>query len=106
MEVCYSCFDVHATLIPCELFIYFIQHTGVSATAAMLRTALISMTCVLVVMSVSIFIIGFVCGHYFSQRLRKSADKNKQSASQNHKIMELDLELKENMAYITVRPTT
>ena len=86
--------------------IYFIQHTGVSATAAMLRTALVSVTCVLVVMSVFIFIAGFVCGHHFSQRLRKSADKNKQSASQNPKIMESDLELKENVAYITVHPTT
>ena len=86
--------------------IYFIQHTGVSATAAMLRTALVSVTCVLAVMSVFIFIAGFVCGHYFSQRWRKSADKNKRSASQNPKIMESDLELKENVAYITVRPTT
>ena len=85
---------------------YFIQHTGVSATAAVLRTALISVTCILVVMSVFTFIIGFVCGHYFNQRLRKSADKNKQSASQNPKIMESDLELKENVAYITVRPIT
>ena len=76
-----------------------------SATAAMLRTALISVTCILVVMSVFIFIIGYVCGHYSSQRLRQSADKNKQSGSQNPKIMESDLELKENVAYITVRPT-
>ena len=37
---------------------YFIQHTGVSATAAMLRIALVSVTCVLVVMSVYIFITG------------------------------------------------
>ena len=85
---------------------FFIQHTGVSATAAMLRTVLISVTCVLAVMSVFIFIIGFICGLYFSQRLRKSADKNKQSASQNPKMMESDLELKENVAYITVRPST
>ena len=85
---------------------FFIQHTGVSATVAMLRTALISVTCILVVMSVFIFITGFVCGHYFSQRLRKLANKNKQSASQNHKIMESGLELKENVAYITVHPTT
>ena len=85
---------------------YFVQHTGVSVTAAMLRTALISVTCILVVMSVFIFIIGFVCGHCFSQRSRKSADKNKQSASQNHEIMESDLELKENVAYITMRPIT
>ena len=77
-----------------------------SATAAMLRTVLISVTCTLVVMSVFIFITGFVCGHYFSPRWRKSADKNEQSASQNPKIMESDPELKENVAYITVHPIT
>ena len=69
----------------------------------MLRTALISVTCVLVVMSVFIFITGFVCGHYFSQRWRRSADKNEQQVSNP---TESDLELKENVAYITVRPTT
>ena len=72
----------------------------------MLRTVLISVTCILVVISVFIFITGFVCGHYFSQRWRRSVDKNKQSASQNTKIMESELELKENVAYITVHPTT
>ena len=65
-----------------------------------------SVTCVLAVMSVFIFITGFVCCHYFSQKWRKSADMNKQSASQNPKIMESDLDLKDNVAYITLRPTT
>ena len=75
--------------------------TGMS-TAVMLRTALVSVTCVLVVMASLTFIIGFFCGHYLSQRWRKSADRNKQSKSHN---MEPDLELKENVAYITLHPT-
>ena len=74
-------------------------HLGVSA---MLRTALISVTCVLVVISLFIFITGFVCGHYFSQRWRESADKSNQQ--QMPKNTESDLDLKENVAYITVRP--
>ena len=49
-------------------------------------------------MSVFIFITGFVCGHYLSQRWRESADKNKQPKSLNNpKTMESDLELKENV---------
>ena len=71
----------------------------------MLRTALISVTCVLVMMSVFIFITGFVCGHYFNQRWRESANKSKQQVT-NPKNTESDLELKENVAYITVHPPT
>ena len=73
---------------------------------AMLRTALISVVCVLVVISVFIFITGVVCGYYLGQRWRESADKNKLPESQNSpKDMESDLELKENVAYITLSPT-
>jgi hypothetical protein len=72
-----------------------------------LRTALISVTCVLVVSSVFTFIAGIICYQYISQRWRASTDTNKQSESQNiPKDMELDLELKENAAYITIRPRT
>jgi hypothetical protein len=81
-----------------------IVHAG---TTAMLRTALISVTCTLLVMSVFIFIAGIVCGYYISQRRRASAVTNKQSESQNvPKDMEPELELKENAAYITIRPRT
>jgi heme/copper-type cytochrome/quinol oxidase subunit 2 len=73
----------------------------------MLRTALISVTCALLVISVFTFIAGMVCYHCISQRRRASADTNKQSESQNNpKDMESDLELKENAAYITLRPRT
>jgi hypothetical protein len=72
-----------------------------------LRTALISVTCALVVTSVFTFIAGIVCYHYISQRRRASADINKQSDSQNNpKDLEPELELKENAAYITIRPRT
>ena len=71
----------------------------------MLRTALISVTCVLVMMSALMFVVGFVCGHCFSQRWRKSANKNDES-SPSHLTTEPgeDLELKENVAYVTIRP--
>jgi hypothetical protein len=73
----------------------------------MLRTALISVTCVLVVTSVFTFIAGVACYHYISQRLRASAVTNKQSDSQNvPKDVEPELELKENAAYITIHPRT
>jgi hypothetical protein len=73
----------------------------------MLRTALVSVTCVLVVTSVFTFIAGVACYHSISQRWRASADTNKQSESPNiPKDTELDLELKENAAYITLRPRT
>ena len=73
----------------------------------MLRTALISVTCVLVVMSVFTVIAGIVCYHCISQRWRasRSPDTIKQPESHsNPKDTESELELKENVAYITLRP--
>ena len=84
----YSCVHVHAGM----------------TTTVMLQTALISITCVLVVMSLFIFIAGVICGHYISHRWRESADRNKQSKSHNT-VTDRDLELKENVAYITLYPT-
>ena len=74
----------------------------------MLRTGLISVTCVSVVMSVFTFIAGIVCYHCISQRWRAtSADINKQSESHSiPKDKESELELKENVAYVTLRPAT
>ena len=88
-------------------YIFFTHHhTGM--TVAMLRTALISVTCVLVVMSLFTFIAGIVCGHYLCQRWRASADRNKQPESHqiNPENTVSDLDLKENVAYITLRPAT
>ena len=62
------------------------------------------MTCVLVMLSALTFIIGFVCGHYFSQRRRKSVKKNTGSPSNPTTEPGEDLELKENVAYITIHP--
>ena len=71
----------------------------------MLRTALISVICALVMMSALTFIIGGVCSHCFNQRWRKLANKNYES-SPSHPTTEpgVDLELKENVAYVTIRP--
>ena len=85
---------------------FYIHHIGM--TVAMLRTALISATCVLAVISLFTFIAGIVCGHYLSQSWRSSADRSKQPESHqiNPENIVSDLELKENVAYITLRPTT
>ena len=74
----------------------------------MLRTTLITVTCVSVVMSLFTFITGIVCYHCISQRWRAlSADINKQPESHNiPKDTESELQLKENVAYITLRPAT
>ena len=68
----------------------------------MLRTALISVTCVIVVISILTFVIGFVGGHCFSQRWRKSANMSDESSPTTEPGE--DLELKENVAYITIHP--
>ena len=66
------------------------QYTGM---VAMLRIALISVTCVLVI-SVFTFIAGIACYHYISQRWSASADTNKQPESHNNpKDTESELEM-------------
>ena len=84
-----------------------IQHTGISdPTTGMLRTALICVTCLSIIISAMTFVIGFVCGHYFSHRLKTSAtsDQNKVNTSNTTNEHVQDLELNENVAYITLRP--
>ena len=91
-----------------------LQHTGAPAVAPslatatrvqMLRTALISVTCVLIMMSALTFLVGFICGHCFSQRWRRpSVKKDDESPSNLTTEPKEDLELKENVAYITIRP--
>ena len=83
-----------------------LQHTGMPDPAnATLKVSLISITCVLVVISVLMFVIGFICGHCFSQRQRKSETIQHQESVSNPTTEHVeDLELKENVAYITLRP--
>ena len=84
--------------------LYLFQHTGIPDPAnALLRTALISVTCVLVMTSVLTFIIGLFCGHCLSQRRRKSGRETVSTPS-NATAHVKDLELKENVAYVTLRP--
>ena len=71
----------------------------------MLRTALITVACVSVIMSLFTFIAGIVCYHCISQRRRVSADINKSQNNPEH-VMETGLELKQNVAYITLSPAT
>ena len=82
-------------------------HTGnCNSDNASLRSALISVSCLLVVASVLIFIIGFVCGHCFSQRCRKLIQHKQSMPTSTAAAGEIaeDLELKENVAYVTLRP--
>ena len=71
-----------------------------TATAVqMLRTALISVTCTLVMMSALMFLNGFFCGHCFSQSWSKpSGKKNDESPSNLTTEPREALELKENVA--------
>ena len=81
---------------------FLFQCTGMTA---MLRTALITVTCISVLMSVVAFIAGIAFYHCISQRWRAaSADINKQPGSHsNPKDTESELELKENVSYISLR---
>ena len=78
------------------ILLYFLQHTGKDNVPA-----LISVSCVAVVASVLMFIIGFVCGHCFGQRQRKltqhgqTISTSTAAASNEQKG---DLELKDNVA--------
>ena len=84
--------------------VYFLQHTAAGKPNV---PALISVLCVAVVASVLMFIIGFICGHCFSQR-RKKLTQHEQTMSTSTAAAsnepEGDLELKDNVAYVTLRP--
>ena len=85
--------------------VYFLQHTGKPNSDNV--PALISVSCVAVVASVLMFIIRFVCGHCFSQR-RKKLTQHEQTMSTSTAAAsnepEGDLELKDNVAYVTLHP--
>ena len=87
--------------------VYFLQHTGKPNSDNV--PALISVSCVAVVASVLMFIIGFVCGHCFSHdQRRKKLTQHEQTMSMSTAAAsnepEGDLELKDNVAYVTLRP--
>ena len=87
--------------------VYFLQHTAAGKPNSDNVPALISVSCVAVVASVLMFIIGFICGHCFSQR-RKILAQHEQTMSTSTAAAsnepEGDLELKDNVAYVTLRP--
>ena len=88
-----------------DISLYFLQRTGKPNSDNV--PALISVSCVAVVASVLMFIIGFVCGYCFSQR-RKTLTQHEQTMSTSTAAasneQEVDLELKDNVAYVTLRP--
>ena len=84
---------------------YFLQHTGKPSSDNV--PALISVSCVAVVVSVLMFIVGFVCGQCFGQRRRKLTQQEQTmsaSTAAASNEQEGDLELKDNVAYVTLRP--
>ena len=70
--------------------------------------ALISVSCVVIVASVLTFIMGFVCGRCYSSQGRKKLTQHEQTmststaAAANEQVE--NLELKDNVAYVTLRP--
>ena len=58
--------------------------TATATAVQILRTALISVTCVLVMMSALIFLIGFVCDHCFNQKWRRPPGKMSHDESQSN----------------------
>jgi hypothetical protein len=72
-----------------------------------LRDELIAVSCVLILVSAVMLIIGFIGGHCFSQRYRTSHDRatSNSTATPNPSSEGVDdLELNKNVAYITLRP--
>ena len=93
-----------ATFILIIMYSLIVSRAGISD--ATLLIALISVTCTLAVVSVLMFVIGVTCGYHI--KMRKSAvNKNAKSSSviqsPASEHME-DLQLKENVAYVTIRP--
>ena len=72
-----------------------------------LRPVLIFVSCLLVVASLLMFIIGFICGQYFNQRCHRKLTRQERSRAMStaaaSKHVE-NLELNENVAYVTLRP--
>ena len=83
---------------------YSMASPAIATTAKTLRTSLICVTCILVLVSIVMFIIGYICGHCFSQRWRKPSGKKDDESPLNLTTEPReDLELKENVAYITIQ---
>ena len=85
----------------------FISCTGCVSNNDKMRDTLIAVSCVLVVVSAVMLIIGFLSGHYLGQKYRKSHDQatNNTAATPNPSSEGVDdLELNKNVAYITLRP--
>ena len=84
--------------------IYAHQHAEMCDPAtAMLRAALISVVCLSIIISAVMFVVGLVCGLCLSQRWRESTASEKNKEQESSAVNE-DLELKKNVAYITLHP--
>ena len=92
-----------------------------SSSTDILAAVVTSLVLIFLVISVFIFIAGFVCGHYFSQKFKRSSKETPQTSDHPDQVpfyeyvlhvpsgvkhQEQDLELKENVAYGPSKPTT
>ena len=88
---------IHVTLVVFPI--------NMHSECASLRPALISVSCLLVVVSLLMFIIGFIRGHCFNQgrhgKLTQQERSRAESTAAASEHVE-DLELKENVAYVTL----
>ena len=67
-----------------------------------LRPASISVSCLLVVVSLLMLFIGFICGQCFNQRHHRKLTQQEESATAAASERLEDLELNENVAYVTI----
>ena len=90
-----------------------------SSSTDVLAAVVTSLLIAFLVISIFIFITGFVCGHYFSRKFIRSSKEIPQTTNNQvpfyeyvlHvpsgvKHQEQDLELKENVAYGPSKPVT
>ena len=112
-----------------EYFLPLICNAGITdsaeptSTCNVVTSAVVSSISTFLVTSVIIFIVGFVCGHCFGQRYKRPAKETSGTIVQGEhsrpicdpnftylpkmvKQEEQDLELKENVAYLTLSSTT
>ena len=117
-----DCWDYNYKIlcsVKIEINLYFVEKMEESSSTDVLAAVVTSLLIAFLVISIFIFIAGFVCGHYFSQKFKRSSKETPQTT--DHQVpfyeyvlhmpnavkhQEQDLELKENVAYGPSKPAT
>ena len=97
-----------------KIFESFVGKMAESSSTDVLAVVVTSLLIAFLVISIFIFIAGFVCSHYFSRKFKRSSIETPQRSDHPHQVLiyeyvlpsavkhqdsEQDLELKENVAY-------